>query len=288
MTGNQDKNLPGGEIEQRTVEEEPNFLETGIIQKKETQATDKIETVRIGEAEAGQHLPRAETEQTGDTGGGPVRPEYNFLDLIYGVLFDPGKTFKKVAANPPLWQSVLIYGIITVLSSVMGIFINLRAMPVPVADYSMLVMRIIQGMLPVVALFFVLLQFVKWFSYSALLHLMADFYGGKGTARGVFTVYGLAGLPTLFIIPVQLLALAVIPGNAFLKILIFPISLALSIWGIILLVMGIREVHGFSTGRAVLVVFTPVLVVAVLMVIAIVAFVAITAYIPSQIHWPSF
>jgi len=170
-----------------------------------------------------------------------------------------------------------------VFSGAMGTFINFRTMPLAVSDLPMGVLRIVQGMLPLIALGGVVLQFIKWFTYSALLHLLADFYGGKGTARGVFTVYGLAGLPTLFIIPVQLLALAVLPGNFFLNILVIPISLALAVWGIILLVLGIREVHRFSTGRALAVVFTPVLVIALLIIIAVVILISVAASIPSQI-----
>lgn len=280
MTDN-DKNIPGGEIEKNL--EEPNRRDRDIIPGGEPVGGPLPFEEGAGAIEGRQELAGAGEREAGGPGGDPGRPEYNLLDLIYGVLFDPVRTFKKAAADPPLWQSVLIYAIVTVFSGAMGTFINFRTMPLAVSDLPMGVLRIVQGMLPLIALGGVVLQFIKWFTYSALLHLLADFYGGKGTARGVFTVYGLAGLPTLFIIPVQLLALAVLPGNFFLNILVIPISLALAVWGIILLVLGIREVHRFSTGRALAVVFTPVLVIALLIIIAVVILISVAASIPSQI-----
>ncbi|MTI83565.1 MAG: YIP1 family protein [Firmicutes bacterium] len=216
---------------------------------------------------------------------GPEKPGLNFLDLIYGVLFDPARTFQKVAANPPLWQAVLIYVLVSVLTGAMGVFVNFRIMPAAVSELSSTVMGLVQSILPLLALGGILLQFVKWFTYSALLHLLADFFGGKGTARGVFTVYGLAGLPTLFIIPVQLLVLGISPGNSWLDIFTIPVSIALTIWAVILLILGIKEVHGFSTGRAAAVVFTPVAAMAVLVVITIITMVSVITSIPSLDQW---
>jgi hypothetical protein len=228
-------------------------------------------------------------EQTGiipeDSGEGPEKPELSFLELVYGVLFDPVSTFKMVAANPPLWQSILIYGIIVIFTGAMGIFINFRTLPPSLTDLPAVVVRAVQGILPLLAMGGVFFQFIKWFVYSALLHLLADFYGGKGNARGVFTVYGLAGLPTLFIILVQLLVLSTSPGNTFLNMLTLTVSLALSVWGIVLLIIGIREVHGFSTGRAVAVVFTPAAVIALLIVSVFIVLLSVVTSIPSAEQW---
>ncbi len=233
-------------------------------------------------------LPAAASAPDPDgPGAGPEKPGFNFLDLVYGVLFDPARTFRKVAANPPLWHAVLIYGIISVLTGAMGVFVNFRTMSFTDSELMATVTGLVQGILPLLALGGIFLLFIKWFTYSALLHLLADFFGGKGAARGVFTVYGLAGLPTLFIIPVQLLVLGINPGSSWLGILTIPVSLALGIWGVVLLILGIREVHGFSTGRAAAVVFTPVAVIVLLVLITIIIMVsAMTSmYPPQNLHF---
>lgn len=239
------------------------------------------------ESSVPRELPGPGRQEAGGPGKGPEEPGLELFDLIYGVLFDPGRTFKKAAASPPLWQSVFIYAVINLLSGIMGIFIKLRVMPFGTLDLAVPVIQVVKGMIPLLAIGGFFMQFIKWFTYSALLHLIADFLGGKGSARGVFTVYGLAALPTLFLIPVQLLVIALDPRSILVNIILIPVSLALAIWGIILLVMGIREVHRLSTGRAIAVVLTPVLVMAVLAILTLIIIISFAASLPPLLRWPS-
>ncbi|WP_238472676.1 YIP1 family protein [Desulforamulus profundi] len=114
---------------------------------------------------------------------------------------------------------------------------------------------------------------------QCLLHLLADFYGGRGEARTVFVVYGLAGLPEVFLIPIGVLTTLISPSAAAGVNTLG--SLIVLIWGVILLTIGLREAHRLSTGRALAVIFTPVLAVIVLAVITMVGLMsAMSAFMP--------
>lgn len=225
--------------------------------------------------------------EPGETGGRVTPPPGQsgpgVLELIYGVLFDPVRTFKKVAANPPLLQAVLIYALIGFAGLIMGVFVNLDYLPRSIPELPLPVLQLLQKMAPFIALVGFVIQFIKWFAYSALLHLIADLYGGRGRARGVFTVYGLAALPTIFLLPVQLLQIVL--GQSFLLgILVLLVSIALGIWGVVLLVLGVREVHQFTTSMALAVVFTPVLVILTLIFLAVLAVMASAASLPPLVQ----
>ena len=51
-----------------------------------------------------------------------------FLELIYGVLFDPVKTFRRIAQSPPLGSSAVIFSMVKVLSAAVGGYISARYM----------------------------------------------------------------------------------------------------------------------------------------------------------------
>lgn len=219
----------------------------------------------------------------------PWEPEeqtsYDILDLIYGVLFDPAQTFKKVAARPPLWQTVTIYALLNLLVGLMGIFINIRTMEYAIPG---LMTPVIQGAMPFIAFGGFIWRFIKWFIYSALLHLIADFYSGKGNARGVFIVYGLATIPAAFIIPFQVLTLGANFDSMLFSLLFHLLSLIFYLWSVILLIVGIREVHQITTGKAVAVVFTPLMVIILIIIFAIISLMFLAASISHQVSWPPF
>ncbi|MCG8402883.1 MAG: YIP1 family protein [Firmicutes bacterium] len=207
------------------------------------------------------------------SGGGLVKD--GILDLIYGVLFDPVRTFAGFAQQPPVFAAVIIVVLLSLAQALMGMFntpyyLNGLQLPgIPAQDAM-------QALMPLATAGGFVLGFVEWFFMAGVLHLLAELYGGRGRARGVFAVYGLAGLPAALIIPLQLLV-SFFPSSAGVNIISGLLSLAVFIWFVILLVIGIREVHGFSTGRAAFTVFTPVLALIVILFIGLIVFGSLAA-----------
>ncbi|MCF8011282.1 MAG: YIP1 family protein [Clostridiales bacterium] len=246
-------------------------------------SNNQYEEFNYNSEEVQDYNDPVEKDNTVEMTGVQNSPGLGFLELIYGILFEPVKTFKQIAFNPPIGQAVIIYLAVKLLSGIMGAFINANTMAGALTQVPPILAQVIHGMVPLFILLGLLIQFIKWFVYSGVLHLLADFYGGAGTARGVFTVYGLAALPTVFLIPVQLLLLVLSPGEGFVNLLIIPVTLALAIWGFIILILGVREVHEFSTGRSVLVIFTPVIAIILLVIIAAAVLFSVAASLPHNL-----
>jgi hypothetical protein len=106
-----------------------------------------------------------------------------------------------------------------------------------------------------------------------IVHLVAKLIGGQGTYGALFQVYGhgngLIGWTGV---------LAIIP------ILGQLIGLAAGIWGVIVMIVSVREVHRMSTGKAVAAVLIPIVVLIVVCggIIAVVGLGAFMAVMENQ------
>ncbi len=178
------------------------------------------------------------------------------LEIFYGVLFEPARTFAGFAQKPPIFTITIIFVAFNLAEALTDIFTTpvyldkigeLPGIAGAGAKQAMLSFAVIAGFL---------FSLIKWFFMAGLLHLLAELYGGNGTARSVWAVYGVAGLPAVFMIPVQIIISLFTTGESF-DYIAGLLTLGLYAWGVILLIIGLREVHHFSTGRAVFTVVTP-------------------------------
>jgi len=208
-----------------------------------------------------------------------TRNKEGILELVYGVLFEPVRTFAGLTRQPPVLSAVVIVVLLNLAEALMGLFTTpqymrgLQLPNLPELDvlYSMLI--------PLVAVGGFFFGFAKWFLMAGVLHLLAELYGGRGSARSVFTVYGLAGIPAALMIPVQLLGVFFASSAAF-NTITGLLSLAVFIWSVVLLIIGIREVHGFGTGKAALTVFTPALAIVLMFIVGLIMFGSVISTIP--------
>ncbi|MEW6697816.1 MAG: Yip1 family protein [Bacillota bacterium] len=214
------------------------------------------------------------------------QPPLKAYEIIYGVLFDPVQTMKRVAQNPPLGTTLIIVILLSLAGLLTSLYTHAQGGPANLGlemglplDHAMYFSEALRAAAPVLSILGALFYFIKWFFFSALLHLLADFYGGRGKARTVFVVYGLAGLPEVFLIPLGVLATLFSPSAA--TGITTLGSLIVLIWGVTLLTIGLREAHRLSTGRALAVIFTPVLAIIVVAVVTMVALMsAMAAFMP--------
>ena len=217
----------------------------------------------------------------------PEQHPLRVYDIIYGILFEPVKTMKMIVQKPPVGTTVIIIILLSLVELLTELYTSTRGGPSNLGldlgmpfrqamDFS----QALRAAAPVLAVLGVLFYFIKWFFYSALLHLLAEFFGGQGKAKTVFTVYGLASLPTVFFIPLNVLAILLFPSS-FTAVTTIA-GLGVFIWGVILLTIGLREAHQISTGRTLVVIFTPVVAALVLVGIGVVGLMSvISSFIPT-------
>jgi hypothetical protein len=120
------------------------------------------------------------------------------------------------------------------------------------------------------------------------MHLAADLLGGRGSARGVFAATGLAGLPSIIMIPVQFLSYWFGAGSLTVTILVGLAGLAVGVWSVVIMVTGLKQVHGLSTGRSVLVVLSPALAILALIIFVIITLVVIASSMPGMTVFPGY
>lgn len=256
--------------------------ESNKVMEENTPATEIIQPLKTGAEETTQGIPAFQVAEE------PEQPVLKYYEIIYGVLFDPVKTMQRVVNNPPLGSTLVIMILLALAGLLTSLYTSAHGGPsnlglemgLPLKQAKMF-SEALRVAAPVLAILGSLFYFIKWFFYSALLHLLADFFGGRGRARTVFVVYGLAGLPEVFLIPLNVLTTLLIPSLAAVVSTIG--SLGVLIWGIILLTIGLREAHQFSTGRALAVIFTPVVAVGVLILVSMIGLMsAMAAFMPTS------
>lgn len=206
-----------------------------------------------------------------------------FLEIVYGVLFEPVKTMRRAADNPPLVTALVIVTILSLLGTLMAMLTFSRILS---QSFNGAVLS--GALVPVGAFISLVFSYVKWFGYSAVLHLVADLLGGKGAVRGVFTAVGLAVLPNILLFPFQFIGYLYGLGNLAVTVLLLLAGLAVEIWSSVVLVIGIREVYRLSTGRSVLVFFIPFLALFLLLVLSVTAVSLIFSVFPLSTDIPGY
>lgn len=171
-------------------------------------------------------------------------------ELIYGVLFNPVKTFHSISKSPPLFHGFLIFFGVVFLTSLTNTFAPLNFMASAELNNALAQTRTFIGIIG--ALF----ALIGWFVEAGLFQLLAEFFGGRGRAVGVLTVLALAGIPRVLVIPFQVISYF-LEGSLFGRFLFIAASILIFVWWAGLLVVGLREVQEFSTARAVATLLIP-------------------------------
>ncbi len=193
-----------------------------------------------------------------------------------------------MAENPPLTAALLSFTIISLLGAVMGLLAFSKYLS---QVYDAGIDQLLPGaqvLVPAGIFIGLILSYIKWFCYSAMINLVAELLGGRGTGRGVFAAFGLAGLPLILIIPFQFLAYWYGSGVFAVTALLMLAWLVLGIWSGVLLVIGIREVHMLSTGRSVTVLLIPFLALVLLLVFLVIGLVALLSAFTLNTNIPGY
>lgn len=205
-----------------------------------------------------------------------------FLELVYGIFFEPRPTMQKVARKPPLGQAALLVTILNALGTGAWFLTSARVLGRETDTLGSFA-PVLQALIPLGAVTVFLWGYLKWFVYSSFLSLAAEILGGLGRARGVMVASGLAGLSAVLLVPVQLLTFGA--GSDSLAGNMFPglAGLAVAIWSAVLNVIGVREVHSLSIGRSLLAVLSPYMALLVFSILLLAALVMAAAALPSGV-----
>lgn len=187
------------------------------------------------------------------------------METVYDVLFRPGEVMGRIADERLTGQALIVFAISAVIPAG-GLYFGLRA-----AGMAKL--------LDMAILLHALGSLVVWFVGAAVLHLIAEFYGGEGSAAGLFAAMGFAQLPRIFAAPLWAVTMVLPKGTAgaFLAIS----TIVLFVWMLALDIAAIRGAYNMGGARAALVLVTPFLALAA--VLAVVVIFAGAAVIPGRL-----
>lgn len=174
----------------------------------------------------------------------------DFIDKMKGFLFSPVETF-QASRSEELGEAVRYYVILLAFYSLLsGILIGI----------GLSVLSSIPGMggavVPVGGLFMIIIIFIAGligiFITGIILHIFVYLVGGRNGLEQTLKAVMYASTPSLLLGWIPL------------------IGIIAAIWVIVLEVLGIRELHDISTGRAVLAVLLPIVIVVLLVFLAVI------------------
>lgn len=217
------------------------------------------EGLRFGAGEAFGTLPEGKTPgEEAEGGEGPFR----WLDLLYGVLFQPGGTFAALASGSGLRRGLIVFALVQLFNFYLQAVLTGKDLLLR-SSYHMPFWLPPEQIAPlaaagsaVVALLGMLVSFVGLFVGAGVYSLTAELLGGKGNGRGVLAGHSLAVLPValgfpvryavhLFSLPVAVMSL---------------VSFLLWIWVAVLKIIVLQKSCSLSAGRAAAAYFLPWLV----------------------------
>lgn len=153
--------------------------------------------------------------------------------------------------------------VLSLVPAVVVLLTSIFFQPLPIAQIA-LFSPIVASLLPVIMFISVfVLNLVSLFLGSGVLHLFVYLLGGRGFVK-TFRSSGYSWTPSLLLgwVPI--------------------VNIIASLYGLYLLVIGIKKQHGFTTTRAVIAAILPVLVIFLVIVIAAVLTTWLWAYTASQ------
>ena len=173
---------------------------------------------------------------------------------LYDVLFQPHAGMKNMAEEKNVGQALSVFFLSTLLP-VWTVSLSLKTDGLSMMIEGMILLKLVAGLM-------------IWIIGTAILHLAAEFFGGRGTAVGLFTALGFAHIPRIFIVPVWAVITVMPPGSK--TMLLSAAVLMVVCWSLYLDAVAIGEVHQLSMAKSVLVLITPILFIGILCITALI------------------
>ncbi|ACX51229.1 Protein of unknown function DUF2143 [Ammonifex degensii KC4] len=189
------------------------------------------------------------------------------LELLPGMLFSPFQTLKRASARRSFRSAFLLY-LLVILINGLSEFLTLRTSPAAELPASIGLVIFFLVAVPV--------ALILWFLQAGFFYLAGHLMGGRGVPLGILSVCALVVTPQLFLVPLNVLLVLAKVAEPVVTGVGLVAGLAVAIWMLVLLVVGLREEHELATGQAVLLVLIPILAI-ILLVFLFAAMVGIIA-----------
>lgn len=166
-----------------------------------------------------------------------------FLERLYDVLFHPAAAMRQIAAGAKVGQAIAAF-LLSVLIPACAMYFGFKSAAITTWGNIILVVQVVGSLL-------------VWWLGAAFLHLIAELFGGQGRAAGLLACMGFSYIPRIFIVPFWVIA-SMLPEG--IRSIILALSVILvSMWTLSLHVVAIREAHGLTTAKSILVLLSPLL-----------------------------
>jgi hypothetical protein len=166
------------------------------------------------------------------------------INWLHGILTRPVKTLNEIAREKPANVAFLLYLGVSMLSVISSLY-NPQSMQ---AFEDLMREANINIPFSVIIAASLLIAIISIFVITGVLQLLARLFKGSGGYWNLFSAYAFANFPLIIGVPITFI-------SGFLgtigDILAGVISLALSIWVLVLQVIAVRESHSLSTGASI-------------------------------------
>ncbi len=202
----------------------------------------------------------------------------NLTGRIIGMITNPAETIKDISEHPYIEEAVLIVGITAVFSAISAYLLQSRI----IYDFSDIdttgleAIQLITTVMPIVmALIGVL---IMWVIAAGIVHLVSVALGGEGQFTQMLVVYGYAYIPIMISVVIGMVMMNFIepititisstgtPDSSMGQLTSNPLyqmsiasSYLLKLWSIGLVFMGVKQIHGLDTNKALIAVALPLL-----------------------------
>ena len=174
--------------------------------------------------------------------------ELTISECIYGVIFNPTKTFPLFRYYKPWGLALVFLLVINIASTLLNVLGGEWLQLMPIRTSIGLFLGVF--LFPLLTLFFMF--------HVSFVHFLAELLGGSGQVLGLFSALAFTQILSLISAVLKFfLSLLDVSGLTFFA----PIALILGLWQIILAIIAIREIYLLSTLRAVLIFFLPVILI---------------------------
>jgi hypothetical protein len=169
----------------------------------------------------------------------------NFLDTVYDVIFHPRVAMRHIAERRLTGQALFLFFISMMMPpwALRNALDGAGTFPMPMAWAVM-------GVEFLVCLVF-------WLFTAAVFSIIAEMFGGRGSALALFAALGFCWLPRVVVMP--LWAVAAFLPQALKAVATGVLGIVVAAWILFLSIEAIRASHGLSLEKAIVVMLFPML-----------------------------
>jgi len=173
----------------------------------------------------------------------------DILETLIGVLARPTSTIHSICQQRPIGWAIIVYLVVSLVSAITWIETGFYD-PMGLPDLGM----------PAVLVGSLIINIITLVIFTAICHLVASLLGGRGSYSGLFSGFGFASVPGIFVAPLAVIGMLPMVG----PLLSVLGNFGVIVWSLVLSILAIRENYLISTGRAILIVFLPGVILLVL------------------------